>query len=71
MKYAIVVLSLTAISFAGAGEVYEKNCAKCHGADAKGQTVMGKKLHCKDYSVKATWEKLSDCLLYTSDAADE
>lgn len=26
-----------------AGAVYEKSCAKCHGADGKGDTGMGKK----------------------------
>jgi mono/diheme cytochrome c family protein len=29
---------------------WEKNCQKCHGADGKGQTVMGKKLKVKDYT---------------------
>jgi cytochrome c6 len=48
------------LAIASGGEIYEKHCAKCHGADGKGQTVMGKKLQCKDYSVKATWEKLTD-----------
>lgn len=31
-------------------EVWEKNCQKCHGADGKGDTVMGKKLKVKDYT---------------------
>jgi len=29
---------------------YEKDCAKCHGADGKGDTKMGKKLGAKDYT---------------------
>ena len=29
---------------------YESNCAKCHGADGKGQTKMGQKLGIKDYT---------------------
>jgi len=29
---------------------WEKHCQKCHGADGKGQTVMGKKLKVKDYT---------------------
>jgi cytochrome c553 len=29
---------------------YEKQCAKCHGPDGKGDTKMGKKLAVKDYS---------------------
>ena len=31
-------------------EVWEKNCASCHGKDGKGDTKMGKKAGCKDYS---------------------
>jgi cytochrome c6 len=31
-------------------ESWEKHCQKCHGADGKGETVMGKKLKVKDYT---------------------
>jgi cytochrome c6 len=31
-------------------ETYDKQCAKCHGAEGKGDTKMGKKLEVKDYS---------------------
>lgn len=30
--------------------LYDKECAKCHGDDGKGDTKMGKKLGCKDYT---------------------
>jgi cytochrome c553 len=30
--------------------LYEKECAKCHGADGKGDTKMGRKLGVKDYT---------------------
>ena len=29
---------------------WENNCTKCHGADGKGQTKVGKKLQLKDYT---------------------
>lgn len=29
---------------------YEANCKKCHGEDGKGQTKMGQKAGCKDYT---------------------
>ncbi|MHB8519450.1 MAG: c-type cytochrome [Limisphaerales bacterium] len=29
---------------------YEKECAKCHGSDGKGDTKMGRKLGAKDYT---------------------
>jgi len=35
---------------ADAKDNWVKNCQKCHGADGKGQTVMGKKLKVKDYT---------------------
>ena len=35
-------------SAADAKENWEKSCAKCHGADGKGQTKMGKKLNVRD-----------------------
>jgi cytochrome c553 len=37
--------------FAGSvQENWDKHCAKCHGADGKGQTKMGKKIGAKDYT---------------------
>ena len=30
--------------------LYDKECAKCHGADGKGESKMGKKMGAKDYS---------------------
>lgn len=52
-------LLLTAFAFAAgaavsvaapAAENWENHCAKCHGADGKGQTKVGKKLQVKDYT---------------------
>jgi len=51
----LVVLSLALLAAgalsawaADAKEVWEKDCAKCHGVDGKGDTKMGKKLDIKD-----------------------
>ncbi len=33
---------------ASATENFENHCAKCHGADGKGQTKVGKKLNVRD-----------------------
>jgi mono/diheme cytochrome c family protein len=30
--------------------LYDKECAKCHGKDGKGDTKMGKKIGAKDYT---------------------
>jgi mono/diheme cytochrome c family protein len=39
---------------------YESNCAKCHGADGKGQTKMGQKLGVKDYTDAKVQAELKD-----------
>jgi len=51
----LVVLSLALLAAGAltaragdAKETWEKDCAKCHGADGKGDTKMGKKLDIKD-----------------------
>src|SRR3954451_24836605 len=46
-----------------AGDVkalYEKYCTKCHGADGKGDTKMGKKLGAKDYTDPKVQADLKD-----------
>ena len=51
----LVVLSLALLAAGAltaragdAKEIWEKDCTKCHGADGKGDTKMGKKLEIKD-----------------------
>jgi cytochrome c553 len=39
---------------------WEKHCQKCHGADGKGQTVMGKKLKVKDYTDAKVQDSFKD-----------
>ena len=45
---AAMALSVAGLRAADVKENYEKNCTKCHGADGKGDTKMGKKLNTKD-----------------------
>jgi cytochrome c553 len=40
--------------------IYEKDCAKCHGVDGKGQTKMGQKLGIKDYTDAKVQAELKD-----------
>jgi cytochrome c553 len=54
---AIPALSATA---ADGKALYDKDCAKCHGADGKGETKMGKKLGAKDYTSAKVQEELKD-----------
>lgn len=45
---------------ADAKEIWEKDCAKCHGADGKGKTKMGEKLGVKDYTDPKVQSELKD-----------
>ncbi|MCB1125171.1 MAG: cytochrome c [Verrucomicrobiae bacterium] len=51
---------LDAAALAKAKATYEKECAKCHGKEGKGDTKMGQKLECKDYSKAEVWAKFKD-----------
>src|ERR1043165_9427752 len=49
-----------AASAADGKALYEKDCAKCHGSDGKGETKMGKKLGAKDYTDPKVQAALKD-----------
>jgi len=62
-----LILSLTILAAAGlsvraadAKANYEKDCAKCHGADGKGDTKMGKKSGAKDYTDPKVQAEMKD-----------
>ncbi|WCJ58860.1 cytochrome c [Fontisphaera persica] len=61
----LVIIGVVALAAAGlqaqdAKAIYEKECAKCHGSDGKGDTKMGKKLGAKDYTDPKVQEKMKD-----------
>jgi len=59
----MLAISATALLSAAAGdakETYEKACAKCHGKEGKGDTKMGQKSGCKDYSDPKVQAALKD-----------
>ena len=60
VSIAIMAVSALSARAAGAKETYEKDCLKCHGADGKGETKMGKKLGAKDYTAAKVQEELKD-----------
>ena len=45
---------------APAAENWENQCSKCHGADGKGQTKVGKKLNLKDYTDAKVQAEMKD-----------
>ena len=58
---AIVSTALTlTVRAADSKELYTSQCAKCHGADGKGDTKMGKKLGAKDYTDAKVQADLKD-----------
>jgi cytochrome c6 len=45
---------------AEAKDNWDANCAKCHGADGKGDTKMGTRLGCKDFTDAAVQAGIKD-----------
>lgn len=54
---AAMVVSASA---ADVKENWDKECAKCHGQDGKGDTKMGKKLEIKDFADAKYQDSLKD-----------
>ena len=57
---ALLAIPTLSVCAADAKANYEKDCAKCHGADGKGETKMGKKLGAKDYTDAKVQADLKD-----------
>lgn len=57
---ALGLASALSASAADAKENYTQSCAKCHGADGKGDTKMGKRLGIKDYTDAKVQADLKD-----------
>ena len=53
--------AIAAFAFAApVAENWENHCAKCHGADGKGQTKVGRKLNVKDYTNAKVQAEMTD-----------
>jgi mono/diheme cytochrome c family protein len=55
-----LLLAAAVSSAAPVAENWENHCAKCHGADGKGQTKAGKKLNAKDYTDAKVQAEMKD-----------
>src|SRR5438105_4353905 len=63
IRYGALTLLMAASVGALAADVkenWEKECAKCHGADGKGQTRMGRQSGAKDYTDPKVQAELDD-----------
>ncbi|MBE0541368.1 MAG: cytochrome c [Verrucomicrobia bacterium] len=60
MIVAALALPVLAVQAQDAKVIYDKECAKCHGADGKGETKMGKKMGAKDYTDPKVQEAIKD-----------
>ncbi|MDB6058630.1 MAG: cytochrome c class, partial [Verrucomicrobiales bacterium] len=63
---ALSMLGLITVRADDAQANYDKQCAKCHGADGKGDTKMGKKLGAKDYTDAKVQGELKDDAAFKS-----
>ncbi len=54
------LLGSASLVAAPASENWENHCTKCHGADGKGKTPVGKKLKLKDYTDAAVQAAMTD-----------
>ena len=60
LTVAIMAVAALSAKAADGKALYEKDCSKCHGADGKGETRMGKKYGCKDYTDAKVQDELKD-----------
>ena len=60
VSIAIMAVSALSATAADAKATYEKDCAKCHGTDGKGETKMGKKMGAKDYTDAKVQDEMKD-----------
>jgi len=63
-SFAVAVLlclgSVAAVATDNSQDIWTKQCIRCHGADGKGQTPMGKKLHVLDLTDAKVKTELKD-----------
>jgi cytochrome c553 len=60
VSLGVLVASVFTAAAADGKALYDKECAKCHGVDGKGETKMGKKLNAKDYTDAKVQSELKD-----------
>jgi cytochrome c6 len=64
MTVAACAAIVVSASAADSKETWEKSCKKCHGADGKGDTTIGKKLEIKDLTDAKVQASLKDDAMF-------
>src|SRR5256884_4230484 len=60
LAVALFIAVMTSMRATEVKENWEKHCQKCHGADGKGQTKMGRQSGVKDYTDPKVQAELKD-----------
>jgi len=60
LSMIIAAAALLSARAEDAKAIYEKQCAKCHGPDGKGETKLGKKAGVKDYTDAKVQAEIKD-----------
>jgi len=60
LTLVLFVAAAMSVSAAEVKENWTKHCAKCHGADGKGETKMGRQGGAKDYTDSKVQAELKD-----------
>src|SRR6266581_3399216 len=60
LAVALCIAAMTSMRAAEVKENWEKHCQKCHGADGKGNTKMGRQSGVKDYTDPKVQAELKD-----------
>ena len=66
LSIAAMALATLSARAGDAKSIYADSCAKCHGADGKGDTKMGQRLGVKDYTDAAVQAALKDDVAFKS-----
>jgi cytochrome c553 len=68
IRFSLLALLLAGATSVMAADVkmnWDKECAKCHGADGKGQTKMGRQSGAKDYTDPKVQAEMDDAKAVT------
>lgn len=60
MGAALLIAGSVSVRAADAKATWDKDCAKCHGTEGKGDTKLGKILKVKDFSSPKVQEEMKD-----------